>query len=266
MVSLTKRWVPLLAALGLTFLLTACNGETGSDTAPVATVPPSQTGQPAAPAPPRPTAAPPPSPAIQRDQPAPTQPVQPTATSLPAIPTAAPLPPTPTIPPTATAAVTLPPTTTPRPTATALPPTPPPPTETPAPIALTIVAYAVPPGSRPHDVAPAPDGRVWYTAQGSGELGVLDPATGNTHHIPLGSGSAPHGVIVGPDGAPWITDGGLNAIVRVGPNLRTGAALPLTGRNRIRQPQHRHVRPAGTAVVHRPKRGLRAPPPRIPGS
>ena len=200
MVSLTKRWVPLLAALGLTFLLTACNGETGSDTAPVATVPPSQTGQPAAPAPPRPTAAPPPSLAIQRDQPAPTQPVQPTATSLPATPTAAPLPPTATIPPTATTAATLPPTVTPRPTATALPPTPPPPTvtipptataaatlpptATPAPIALTIVAYAVPPGSRPHDVAPAPDGRVWYTAQGSGELGVLDPATGNTHHIP----------------------------------------------------------------------------------
>ena len=75
----------------------------------------------------------------------------------------------------------------------------------------------MPPGSRPHDVAPASDGRVWYTAQGSGELGVLDPATGNTHHIPLGPGSAPHGVIVGPDGAPWITDGGLNAIVRVDP-------------------------------------------------
>ena len=46
---------------------------------------------------------------------------------------------------------------------------------------------------------------------------MLDPATGNTHHIPLGPGSAPHGVIVGPDGAPWITDGGLNAIVRVDP-------------------------------------------------
>lgn len=78
-------------------------------------------------------------------------------------------------------------------------------------------SYPVPAGSRPHDVAPAPDGSVWYTAQGTGELGRLDPATGETHHIPLGAGSAPHGVIVGPDGAPWITDGGLNAIVRVDP-------------------------------------------------
>lgn len=77
--------------------------------------------------------------------------------------------------------------------------------------------YAVPAGSGPHDVAPAADGGVWYTAQRSGELGHLDPRTGQTRHIKLGEGSLPHGVIVGPDGAPWITDGGLNAIVRVDP-------------------------------------------------
>src|SRR5215208_8024449 len=81
----------------------------------------------------------------------------------------------------------------------------------------SIQEFPVPAGSHAHDVAPAPDGTVWYTAQAAGELGRLDPATGDTHHIPLGSGSMPHGVIVGPDGAPWITDGGLNAIVRVDP-------------------------------------------------
>lgn len=77
--------------------------------------------------------------------------------------------------------------------------------------------YAVPAGSRPHDVAPAPDGTVWYTAQGRGELGRLDPLTGRASGVPLGQGSAPHGVIAGPDGAAWVTDGGLNAIVRVEP-------------------------------------------------
>jgi virginiamycin B lyase len=81
--------------------------------------------------------------------------------------------------------------------------------------APTVREYAVPAGSHPHDVAPAPDGTVWYTAQHSGELGRLDPKTGKTTHIPLGDGSAPHGVIVGADGAAWVTDGGLNAIVRV---------------------------------------------------
>ena len=38
----------------------------------------------------------------------------------------------------------------------------------------------MPPGSHPHDVAPVLDGTVWYTAQRSGELGRLDPATGET--------------------------------------------------------------------------------------
>ena len=85
----------------------------------------------------------------------------------------------------------------------------------------------VPSGSQPHDVAPAKNGSVWYTAQGSGELGLLDPATGKTHHISLGQGSAPHGVIVGPDGAPWITDGGLNAIVRVDPETEEVKVFPL---------------------------------------
>jgi streptogramin lyase len=79
----------------------------------------------------------------------------------------------------------------------------------------TIREYVVPTGSHPHDVAPAPDGTVWYTAQASGELGRLDPLSGETHHIALGTGSSPHGVIVGPDEAAWVTDSGLNAIVRV---------------------------------------------------
>jgi virginiamycin B lyase len=77
--------------------------------------------------------------------------------------------------------------------------------------------FPVPSGSRPHDVAPSPGKTVWYTAQGSGELGRLEPSTGKIHSIALGHGSDPHGVIVGPDGAPWVTDGGLNAIVRVDP-------------------------------------------------
>ena len=80
-----------------------------------------------------------------------------------------------------------------------------------------IQEYPVGSGQGPHDVAPARDGGVWFTAQRSGELGWLDPKTGATRAVKLGAGSAPHGVIVGPDGAPWITDGGLNAIVRVDP-------------------------------------------------
>ena len=91
----------------------------------------------------------------------------------------------------------------------------------------SLQAFSVPAGSRPHDVAPANDGGVWYTAQGLGELGWLDPETGETRHTSLGAGSRPHGVIVGPDGAPWITDGGLNAIVRVDPVDQMVEVFPL---------------------------------------
>ena len=41
-----------------------------------------------------------------------------------------------------------------------------------------VEAFPVPAGSRPHDVAPAADGGVWYTAQARGALGWLDPVTG----------------------------------------------------------------------------------------
>jgi virginiamycin B lyase len=77
--------------------------------------------------------------------------------------------------------------------------------------------FQLPAGARAHDVAPAPDGKIWYTAQRQGALGILDPATGATRHVALGEGSSPHGVIQGPDGAAWITDSGQNAIVRYDP-------------------------------------------------
>ena len=92
---------------------------------------------------------------------------------------------------------------------------------------LRVREYAVRSGTHPHDVAPARNGGVWYTAQHTGQLGWLDPESGRSRLTSLGSGSAPHGVIVGPDGAPWITDGGLNAIVRVDPRTRKVRRFPL---------------------------------------
>ncbi|MGH9003577.1 MAG: virginiamycin B lyase family protein [Acidimicrobiia bacterium] len=100
-------------------------------------------------------------------------------------------------------------------------------TATTAAAAPEVERFAVPAGSGPHDVAPAPDGTVWYTAQRTGELGRLDPGDGTTHHVPLGPGSAPHGVIIGPDGAAWVTDSGLNAIVRVDAATEAVRTFPL---------------------------------------
>ena len=96
-----------------------------------------------------------------------------------------------------------------------------------APKDTSVQEHDVPAGSRPHDVAVAADGTVWYTAQGSGELGRLDPRTGRVTEVALGSGSRPHGVIVGPDGAAWVTDGGLNALVRVDADTSAVRRFPL---------------------------------------
>jgi virginiamycin B lyase len=93
--------------------------------------------------------------------------------------------------------------------------------------AAQVAYYPVPHGARPHDVAPAPDGGVWYTAQTQGALGLLDPKTKKTIQIPLGVDSAPHGVIVGPDRAAWVTDGGQNAIARVDPSTHGVRLFPL---------------------------------------
>jgi virginiamycin B lyase len=142
--------------------------------------------------------------------------------------------------------------TTTRPAATNSPATtvaPPPPGTSRAPLEFATQEYPLPRGQGPHDVAPAAGGGgVWYTAQLSGELGWLDPKTGQTKAIKLGAGSAPHGVIVGPDGAPWITDGGLNAIVRVDPLTSEVKRFPL--------PADRRNANLNTAVFDRDGRTL----------
>jgi virginiamycin B lyase len=96
--------------------------------------------------------------------------------------------------------------------------------------------FQAPNGTHPHDVAvdPANNGPIWFPAQGSGELGKLDPSTGNITLIPLANksgphmgSSAPHGIILGPDGGLWITDKLLKGIVRVDPKTEEIKAFPI---------------------------------------
>jgi virginiamycin B lyase len=97
------------------------------------------------------------------------------------------------------------------------------------PLTVEVDTFPVTPGSHPHDVAPAADGGIWYTGQGNGTLGWLDPDSGDVRDIPLGAGSMPHGVITGPDDAAWVTDGGLNAIVRVDGETDAVTVYPIAG-------------------------------------
>src|SRR3954471_14547122 len=87
--------------------------------------------------------------------------------------------------------------------------------------------YQLPPGSYPHDVAPAPDGTVWFSGQQQGFAGHFDPATGKLERISLGNGAAPHGVIIGADNAAWLTEGGNDAIARVDLKTKEVKLFPL---------------------------------------
>src|SRR5919202_1752424 len=101
--------------------------------------------------------------------------------------------------------------------------------------------YAVPAGSHPHDVAPAVDGGVWFTAQSAGYLGWLDPATGDVRQVPLGPRSAPHGAVRDHADGGWVA-----------------GVLRLAGR----QPHRRDQPRDGSGDAHRP---THAWPGRAPG-
>ena len=100
---------------------------------------------------------------------------------------------------------------------------------------VRVQEYTIPAGHGIHDVwaDAAPGGPVWFSAQRSGNLGILDPKSGKVEFVKLGTGSSPHGVVAGPDGAVWLTDGGQNAIVRVDPRGDSNTSiLPVRGSSR----------------------------------
>ena len=90
-----------------------------------------------------------------------------------------------------------------------------------------VTRYPVKPAMGNRDVAPAPDGTVWYSNQWSGSVGNLDPKTGESKIYPLGRRSSPHGILMGPDGNLWILDGGQNAVIRLSSSDHKLTVFPL---------------------------------------
>jgi len=97
---------------------------------------------------------------------------------------------------------------------------------------VSVQEYPLPSGVGVHDVwaDAAPGGPVWFSAQRSGQLGILDPNSGKVTLVPLGESAAPHGVIAGAGGSIWLTDGGQNAIARVEAKSRAVKLYPLPAR------------------------------------
>ncbi len=68
------------------------------------------------------------------------------------------------------------------------------------------VEWELPRGAQPHGLIVDERGTVWYTGNGNGTIGELDPATGRVreHRTPSGGGG-PHTLVLDPAGRIWFT-------------------------------------------------------------
>jgi len=69
--------------------------------------------------------------------------------------------------------------------------------------------WELPENARPHGLVVAKDGRVFYTGNGNGSIGELDPATGKiVSHFTPSQGGNPHTVVLDDAGDVWFTGQG----------------------------------------------------------
>lgn len=81
--------------------------------------------------------------------------------------------------------------------------------------------WDLPPGARPHGLLVDRAGQVWYTGNGNGTIGHLDPATGAVSQHRLPSGGDPHTIVTDGKGTMWFTVQGGQRIGRL--DTATGA-------------------------------------------
>jgi len=69
--------------------------------------------------------------------------------------------------------------------------------------------WELPDGARPHGLVVAKDGRVFYTGNGNGSIGELDPASGKiVSHFTPSQGGNPHTAVLDDAGNVWFTGQG----------------------------------------------------------
>ncbi|MGH8706171.1 MAG: virginiamycin B lyase family protein [Burkholderiales bacterium] len=73
----------------------------------------------------------------------------------------------------------------------------------------TFKEWDLPDGARPHGLVVARDGRIFYTGNGNGSIGELDPATGKViSHFAPSQGGNPHTAVLDDEGNVWFTGQG----------------------------------------------------------
>jgi len=69
----------------------------------------------------------------------------------------------------------------------------------------TFNEWDLPPGAHPHGLLVDRSGTVWYTGNGNGTIGELDPATGKVKQHKAPSGGSPHTLVIDEAGTIWFT-------------------------------------------------------------
>lgn len=81
----------------------------------------------------------------------------------------------------------------------------------------TFTEWELPPNAKPHGLVVDAKNIVWYTGNGNGTIGALDPRSGRVleHKVPLGGD--PHTLVIADDGIIWFTVQGGGRIGRLDP-------------------------------------------------
>ena len=116
--------------------------------------------------------------------------------------------------------------------------------------------FEVPRGAHPHDVAPAPDGTVWYTGAEPGRARHprSEDRQGDADSARPGLGAAWRHRRARPRGLDHRRRAERHRALRSGD--QGGEAVPAAEGISQRQSQHRDLRPQGHPLVHRPERRL----------
>ena len=94
----------------------------------------------------------------------------------------------------------------------------------------TFKEWDLPDGAQPHGLVVANDGKIFYTGNGNGSIGELDPATGKViDHFTPSKGGNPHTAVIDAEGSIWFTGQGggyLGKLDRKGGKI---SEIPMSG-------------------------------------
>lgn len=86
--------------------------------------------------------------------------------------------------------------------------------------------YTLPSGSKPYGITAGPDGKMWFTNEGTHKVGKIATSGGATTEYPAGETSAMQGITTGPDGNLWFVQSSTHIDRITTSGTRTDFTLP----------------------------------------